>query len=106
MFILGIDLSDPAILESWSQVTGPESENWVLLHLPTTNVASFYKKGTTVEELLSVGFDDDNVYFGAVRVTIESQTKYFKFSFIGTNVSGMKKAKVSIYISANLKYHY
>jgi len=91
---IGINISDPAISESWAKVIGTYDENWVLLHLPSPNSAAVYKLGSTFEDLINNGIDDENVYFGAIKLTIESKIKFFKFSFIGSNVSGMRKAKV------------
>ena len=70
-------------------------ESWVLLKLTSPTAAALYRAGLSIDDLI-LSLSDDDVFFGAQKVMIDSNIKYFKFYFIGAEVSGMKKAKVRI----------
>ena len=45
---------------------------------------------------------DDQVFFGCLRASVNSSVKFYSFSFIGDDVGGMKRGKVSMHKSGVL----
>jgi hypothetical protein len=43
---------------------------------------------------------EDEIFFGIIRLIVQDRIKFYNISYIGINVSGMKKGKSSLYKSA------
>lgn len=95
----GVNVGDPLIFDGWSKIRSNDACNWILLQLvgPTTVGVKATGAGG-VDELISTVSDDD-ILFGAFRVHVAGQVKFYHFLFLGATASGMKKGKASMYES-------
>lgn len=54
-----------------------------------------------IDELL-LALNDDEAFFGCLRVKIQTSIKFYSLSFVGDNLSGMKRGKASLHRSGVL----
>ena len=106
----GIDLtSDTNIMEAWNNLrssSNDKSINWLLITIKDgTSIANLLSSGNNgINEMISF-MNDDNIYYGSIKINLKSGgSKYYHFSLIGSNVSGMKKGKSSMYKAGIFKY--
>jgi len=98
-----LDLSDPAISETWNQVANSKgAKNWMALYYADGGKKIGVKASGSggLKELAEV-FEDDQVMFGFLRVGAEdrkavtsTRCKSAMITWIGEGVGIMKKAKV------------
>lgn len=104
---MAVDLSNPALEESWKNLTRHESPiNWILFSFDSPNSNKLQVSGTGsggIEELKK-SLDESQVQFGAFRVvgvdnretTVSRRPKFIWFAYVGSKVGVMKKARVSV----------
>lgn len=94
----GVNTEDPAISCAWENLRSDSTDcNWILLFLNTPSVVAVRGTGDGgVPEFIS-NLNDDEILFGAIRLVIEGQVKFFHVFFVGQNVGAMKKGKASLY---------
>ena len=96
----GINVDDPVIQLTWEKLrSNNESTNWMLLYLSAPTVVSVKSFGSGgVEELISQLTEND-IFFGSIRVTVNSQTRFYHIYYVGGDVNGMKAGKASMFES-------
>jgi len=105
----GIDLTtDTNIIEAWNNLrsSNDTSINWLLITIKDgTSTANLLSSGNNgINEMISC-MNDDNIYYGSIKINLKSGgSKYYHLSLIGSNVSGMKKGKSSMYKAGIFKY--
>jgi len=99
-----VDASDPALEQSWKDMSDQKSENnWCLFVLKDKKLSVSGQGQGGYAELIG-SFDQGYVMFGCLKVigkdvrkTLEAhRPKYVFFTFIGDNVSVLARAKVSV----------
>ena len=96
----GVNLEDPSIQSTWSELRADTSETkWLWLHLSQPTVVSVKCSGAgDIHEMISAASDDE-ILFGAIRLMAGAQVKFFHVFFVCVNVNGMKKGKASLFES-------
>lgn len=99
-----LDVSDPALQQSWKDMSEQKSDkNWTLFS-NDNGVVTLSGTGTGGYEELVQKFDQKKVMFGALKVigkdvrqSVESlRPKFIFFTFIGDEVPVLQRAKVSV----------
>jgi len=101
----GIDCdADSSIMGKWNELRNDNSNiNWMVIIIKDgTSEANLYASGSEgLDEMIS-NINDDNIYYGGFRINLKSGgSKFYHFSMIGSNVSGMKRGKSSMYKGNN-----
>jgi len=99
-----VDASDPALAESWKNMSEQKSENNWCLFVLKDKVLSVAGQGSGGYTELCALFDQSHIMFGCLKVigkdnrkTLEAhRPKYVFFTFIGDSVSVLQRAKVSV----------
>ena len=98
-----VDLSDPAIADTWKALGEKGAvENWMLLNFVDKKKLQVLSKGKGGLSELKEQLKDDEVMFAILRVGAEDRKealtsirqKFMMITWIGPNVGIMKKAKV------------
>jgi len=104
---MAIDLTDPALAEAWARITKNDaSDNWLLFNFVESGPAKLAVAGVGqggMAELASK-LSSDQIQVGAFRVvgvdnretTVSRRPKFIWFTSIGSGVSVLKKARVSV----------
>ena len=71
----------------------------ILFMASATTVAVKSSGSGGIHEFID-NLNDDEILFGALRVSIGSQVKFYHVFFVGSNVGGMKRGKATLYESA------
>jgi hypothetical protein len=96
----GVDVSDPAISQAWSDLrTEGSPVSWMLMYLSAPQVVSVKSLGGGGPAEMISNMSDDEICFGAIRALVGGQMRYYYVYFTGDNVNGMKKGKASMYES-------
>jgi len=103
---MAIDLSDPALREAWQGLTKNDStQNWLLFHfVEGSNKLAVSAVGEGGMNELKNRLQSDQIQVGAFRVvgvdnretTVSRRPKFIWFTSIGSGVSVLKKARVSV----------
>jgi len=104
---MALNTSNPELHATWKELTeGKTGTNWILWAVGDDGKSlAVVGKGTGgLSELLQQLSDDTKVYFGAFLVTgvdvrenvTSRRPKFVVFNYIGSKVSALKKAKVSV----------
>lgn len=97
----GVDTSSPAVKDAIDQLRSDESSvNWILLRVNTANAVEVFAAGVDGAQGLQAALNDSDIFFGALRCSVAGKVKFFHIFFVGSEVSGMKKGKASMYKSA------
>jgi hypothetical protein len=91
----GVDLSDENLSIEFQKVRDDSEPTMFMLTTFNNNKVSLNSSGRSFDDLSS-GLNDDEIFFGVIRVTISERVKFFTFSYIGANVNGMRKGKASL----------
>lgn len=100
-----VDTSDPEIRSTWDEMTAENSEkNYLVLNFADKKTLKISSSGTGGIEELRSKFDPDEVMFAILKVdaldvkknVTSRRTKFIFLTWIGPNVSVLKKARVSI----------
>lgn len=86
------------VAEAWASLradSDPDGTSWITLTVDQTRRVNLAGKGSGDAGELIAALNDDDVFFGAVRVSSPA-TKFLHFYFVGANVGGMKKGKSSL----------
>ena len=98
----GLDITDEEIRINVSRLrSDSEPVNWILLKVSGSAVLTTHAVGDVGYNLISALTEDD-VYYGAIKVLVAGQIKFYHIYFVGTDVGGMKKGKSSLYKSSVL----
>ena len=97
-----VDVSNPALAEAYNDVRNDKSETtWAIFGYSSPTAIGLQAKGSSEWSEFVSHFKEDQAQFGFVRVTTgDSESKRAKFVFIswvGTAVSPLKRAKVSVH---------
>lgn len=71
--------------------------NYCVLTYESKNKIIFHASGGDGLVGLLSCVDEDQVYFGGIRLQVDSFTRFYSFCRIGENVGGMKRGKVSLH---------
>jgi len=103
---MALDLSDPALLKAWQDITKNDAtQNWLLFDfVEGTNKLTCTATGTGGMSELKAKLDSSKIQVGAFRVvgvdnretTVSRRPKFVWFTYIGSGVSVLKKARVSV----------
>jgi hypothetical protein len=93
------DIQKEPIAEAYEDVRNDQSPTtWALLGYDDSNTIVLLSTGSDYEEFRSQ-FSDDNRLFGFVRLTagdeLSKRAKFVLITWIGSNISALKRAKVS-----------
>eukprot|EP01035_Chromulina_nebulosa_P027974 gene27974-36860_t len=100
----GLDTSsDPNVETAISDIKSETtSTNWILFKIafgqPNASLQHF-KSGSRSDELKQQ-LSEDEIFFGLIRLHVQERIKFYNISYIGSNVSGMKKGKSSLFKAA------
>lgn len=103
---MSLDLNDPSIEQSWKDLTTANNEtNWILWQLDGSKLVLKATGTGGLPELRStLEGQEESVLFGGFQVigvddrgsTTSKRYKYIALTFVGSKVSVLKKAKVSV----------
>jgi len=98
----GLDTSsDPKIAEALQDLKSDLTPtNWILFKISSSNCLQHFLSGAGGFIEFNKSLNDDDIYFGVLRVLISGKSKFYNISYIGDNLSGLKKGKSSMYKSA------
>lgn len=98
----GLDLSDPSIQPAWEALQAGDGGNWMLMqnHPDKKNAIALLGTGTGGLTELMEQLREDDVMYGICQYTADGRPRQFFLSYIGEEVSGMKRARVSMHRSA------
>jgi len=84
---------------AWEHVRSDDrGENWLLCKVLTgTTSCTLHGTGTNGLPELLAALTQDEIFYGAIRVTIRGQVKFFHVYFVGEDVGGMKKGKGALW---------
>ena len=92
---------DDETLRAYKDLREGSTNNW-LLSIYNNNSGQIHSSGIELQNLIDSLVDED-VYFGVVKVLVNTQVKYFHLFFMGANVGGMKRGKASLHKSGILQ---
>jgi hypothetical protein len=94
----GVNCDDPNIADAWQRLRSDDDPmNWMLMYLATNTSIAVKSSGSGgIEEFIS-NMNDDEILFGAFRAQVSGGMKFFHVFFTGSNVSGIKKGKASMF---------
>ena len=96
----GLDTTDVAIqiaIESLRSDSDPV--NWLQLKVNGTTLVPHASGTGGLSEFIS-SLNEDDVYYGALRCSVDGKTRFYHVYFVGQAVGAMKKGKASMYKSA------
>lgn len=77
-------------------------QNWLLLSYADSKTMRVCGSGQEgLGELLAL-LNDDEAFFGCLRVMVKGAVKFYSFAFVGENLNGMKRGKASMHKSGVL----
>jgi hypothetical protein len=103
---MAVDLTDSSLKQAWDSLTEKDGKtNWILFSFENDKSTKLIASGNGsggLDELKS-SLQDDQIHYGAFRVigvdnrdtTVSRRPKYIWFTWIGTNLSVLKKARTS-----------
>ena len=100
---VGVDLTDELLASTWIKIKDDNDPTVFVLVTFQNSKVTFLNAGISVDEMIS-SLNDREVYFGVIRVRIDSQVKFFTYYICGASVNGMKKGKASMAKSCILNY--
>jgi len=101
-----IDLTDASLKKAWDEMTAKEGKtNWILFAFESDKSTKLVAAGEGAGGIdeLKTHLKEEGVFYGAFRVvgvdnretTVSRRPKYIWFTFIGSRVAVLKKAKTS-----------
>jgi hypothetical protein len=99
----GIDVSDPALVEAWEGVKNDERP---FAWCSATYAAGggdrivLHAKGEGGFAGLVSSFENDSVVYCGLRIRVDGLTKFVFVTWLGPDVSGMRRARVSMHLNA------
>jgi len=87
------------VMEAWASLradSDAEKTSWIALTVDQTKRVNLAGKGSGDVGELVAALSDDDVFFGALRVSSPS-VRFLHFYFVGANVGGLKKGKASLW---------
>lgn len=96
----GLDTSSDANISlALIELKSDSSCNWILFTINGSSL-EFIQKGEGGHGALITHLNDSGIFFGVLKAIVSGQVKFYNFSYIGENVSAMKRGKVAMYKSA------
>jgi len=103
---MAVDLSDQSLKQSWDSLTEKDGKtNWILFTFENEKSIRLVASGNGGGGLdeLKANLKDDQIHYGAFRVigvdnrdtTVSRRPKFIWFTWIGKNLSVLKKARTS-----------
>jgi len=104
---MAVNIADPALSQAWNNLTTKDGDKtWILFGFSDekSNVLVPIGSGSGGIDELKTQLDENAIQYGAFRVvgvddretTVSRRAKYVWFSYIGKNVSVLRKARVSV----------
>jgi len=97
----GLDVSDPLIAETLSKVKS-DVVNWFLIGFKDASVLEVKSCGTGGAVEMLGQLQDSEILFGVIRASVGGMIKFYQLSYIGKDVSPLKKGKCAMYKNAAL----
>lgn len=85
-----------------SMLSAGSCQNWLLLSYADSTRMRVCGCGEGGLDALLGLLNDDEAFFGCLRIQIKGAVKFFSFAFIGDNLGGMKRGKASMHKSGVL----
>ena len=95
----GLDVSDPLIAETLNKVK-TEVINWFLIGFKDASVLEVKCSGSGGAAEMLGNLKDSEILFGVIKASINGMIKFYQLSFIGKDVSPLKKGKSAMYKNA------
>ncbi|KAG0246403.1 hypothetical protein B0O80DRAFT_426560 [Mortierella sp. GBAus27b] len=90
---MSCDLTDPAIIEAYNEITSGSPTNWLILgYHDTRDKVSLYSKGTGGLPELTASLTEE-VLYGFVRI----DDRYVLLTYVSEQVSGLRRARALVH---------
>jgi len=96
----GLDTTNEELQPAIEQLrSDSDPTNWLILKVKGTSVVVHGLGAGGLSEFSSA-LDDEDVYYGVLRCSVDGHVRFFHVFFVGQHLSGVKKGKASLYKSA------
>lgn len=74
-----------------------DNTNWLVLKISGSAELVIHSSGETGFDGLYSSLNDDDIFYGAIKCSVNGKIKFYHIYFVGENVGGMKKGKACLY---------
>lgn len=97
----GLDTSSPELQAAIEQLrSDTDPTNWLICKVVNNSSVALHGVGSEGFEEFSAALNDDDVYYGAIRCTVDGMVRFYHVLFVGLNVNGVKRGKACLFKSA------
>lgn len=97
----GLDTTSAELQSAIDQLrSDSDTTNWLLSKVVNNSTVVLHGVGSGGLDEFSANLNDEDVYYGVIRCTVDGMVKFYHVFFVGLNVGGLKRGKASLFKSA------